>query len=206
MTNVQLVADCSKDCILSKCDPSFGLHGDCWLVALPTQLWLVRSTRTTNELQTESGKLPVDKILSPSLLQILDIHIQMCVYVSSGLTDLKRWICWWKKKWWSLKICQRIRTQRHKANRQHAYIICGLFVLHIGSMLWYCSVRLYGHFLSIPHLILVVWVSFAQLPQVWLGYIWQAAKIQQYMQYMTYSNYSHIVTSWFPEDFVHTEK
>lgn len=97
MTNVQLVADCSKDCILSKCDPSFGLHGDCWLVALPTQLWLVRSTRTTNELQTESGKLPVDKILSPSLLQILDIHIQMCVYVSSELTDLKRWICWMNK-------------------------------------------------------------------------------------------------------------
>lgn len=129
-------------------------------VALPTQLWLVSSTRTTNELQTESGKLPVDKILSPSLLQILDIHMQMCVYVSSELTDLKRWICWWEKKWWSLKICQRIKTQRHKANRQHAYIICGLFVLHIGSMLWYCSVRLYGHFLSIPHRSLVVWVSF----------------------------------------------
>lgn len=103
MTNVQLVADCSKNCILSKCDPSFGLHGDRWLVALPTQLWLVRSTRTTNELQTESGKLPVDKILSPSLLQILDIHIQMCVYVSSELTDLKRWICWWKKKMMKLK-------------------------------------------------------------------------------------------------------
>lgn len=29
MINVQLVADCSKDCILLKCDPSFGLHGDC---------------------------------------------------------------------------------------------------------------------------------------------------------------------------------